>query len=65
VTNRCVETTARDATDRGYQVVTVDDATATFSPELQEMTMHSLMVSYGFVRTTDEMLSLLGGANDA
>lgn len=59
VTNRCVETTARDATDRGYRVILVDDGTATFSPELQEMTMLSLMVSYGFVRTTDEVLALL------
>ncbi len=59
VTNRCVETTARDATDRGYRVIVVDDGTATFSPELQEMTMLSLMVSYGFVRTTDEVLALL------
>ena len=59
VTNRCVESTARDATDRGYRVILVDDGTATFSQELQEMTMISLMVSYGFVRTTDEMLALL------
>ena len=59
VTNRCVETTARDATDRGYRVILVDDGTATFSPELLEMTMLSLMVSYGFVRTTDEVLALL------
>ncbi len=59
VTNRCVETTARDATDRGYRVILVDDGTATFSQELQDMTMLSLMVSYGFVRTTDEMVALL------
>lgn len=59
VTNRCVETTARDATDRGYRVILVDDGTAAFSQELQDMTMLSLMVSYGFVRTTDEILALL------
>lgn len=59
VTNRCVETTARDATDRGYQVILVNDGTATYSQELQDMTMHSLMGSYGFVRTTDELLTLL------
>lgn len=59
VTNRCVETTARDATDRGYRVILVDDGTATYSQELQDMTMLSLMVSYGFVRSTDEVLALL------
>ncbi len=59
VTNRCVETTARDATDRGYRVILIADGTATFSQELQDMTMLSLMVSYGFVRTTDEMVALL------
>jgi nicotinamidase-related amidase len=59
VTNRCVETTARGATDRGYRVILVDDGTATFSQEFQDMTMHSLMGAYGFVRTTDELLALL------
>src|SRR5262249_1868626 len=33
VTNVCVETTARDAADRGYQVVLLDDGCAAFSPE--------------------------------
>ena len=59
VTNRCVETTARDATDRGYRVILVDDGTAAFSQELQDMTMLSLMVSHGFVRATEEILALL------
>lgn len=58
-TSRCVETTVRDATDRGYRVILVDDGTATWSQELQEMTMLSLMVSYGFVRATDEVMALL------
>ena len=59
ITNRCVETTAREATDRGYRVILLEDASATFSPELQEATMLSLQGSYGYVRTTDEMLALL------
>ena len=59
VTNRCVETTARDATDRGYQVIVLGDATATYSPELQEATLLSLQGAYGYVRTTDEVLALL------
>jgi nicotinamidase-related amidase len=59
LTNRCVEATVRDAADRGYRVVLVDDGTATFSQELQDMTMHSLMGSYAFVRTADEVLAIL------
>ena len=59
VTNRCVETTAREATDRGYRSIVIDDGSATFSQELQDITMLSLMGSYGFVRTTEEMLALL------
>ena len=58
-TNRCVETTARDATDRGYQVILLDDASATLSPELQEATMLSLQGSYGYVRMTDDVLAPL------
>ncbi len=59
VTNRCVETTMRGAADRGYRVILVDDATAAFSQELQDAATLSLMGSYGFVRQTDETLSLL------
>ena len=59
VTNRCVETTVRDATDRGYRVLMVDDGTATFSQEMQDATTLSLQGAYGLVRQTDEVLSLL------
>ena len=59
VTNRCVETTMRDATDRGYGVVLVDDGSATFSQEMQDATTLSLQGAYGFVRQTDDVLYLL------
>jgi nicotinamidase-related amidase len=62
VTNRCVETTARDAADLGYQSVVVDDATATHSPETQIATMLSLMGPYASVRTTDETLSTISAS---
>jgi nicotinamidase-related amidase len=63
VTNRCVETTMRDATDRGYRVILVDDGSATFSQEMQDATTLSLQGAYGFVRQTDDVLSLLADAN--
>jgi nicotinamidase-related amidase len=59
VTNRCVETTMRGAADRGYRVILVDDATAAFSPELQDAATLSLIGAYGFVRQTDETLALM------
>jgi nicotinamidase-related amidase len=65
VTNRCVETTMRGAADRGYRVILVDDATATFSPEIQEATTLSLSGAYGFVRQTDETLGLFFTEEDA
>jgi len=59
VTNVCVETTARDAADRGYQVVLLDDGCAAFSPEIHEATMLSFQGPFGRVRRTDEVLALL------
>jgi len=59
VTNRCVETTMRDAADRGGRVMWVDDGSATYSQEMQDATTLSLQGAYGFVRQTDEVLSLL------
>lgn len=62
VTNVCVETTARDAADRGYDVVLLDDGSAAFSPEIHEATLLSFQGPFGRVKTSDEVLALLGGA---
>jgi len=59
VTNVCVETTARDAADRGYDVVLLDDGCAAFSPEIHEATLLSFQGPFGRVRTADEVLALL------
>ena len=59
VTNVCVETTARDAADRGYNVVLLDDGSAAFSPEIHESTLLSFQGPFGRVRTSDEVLALL------
>jgi nicotinamidase-related amidase len=61
VTNVCVETTARDAADRGYEVVLLDDGCAAYSPEIHEATMLSFGSHFGRVRRTDEVLALLNG----
>jgi len=63
VTNVCVETTARDAADRGYEVVLLDDGCAAFSPEIYEATLLSFQGPFGRVRRSDEVLALLESAD--
>ena len=57
-TNVCVEATARDAVDLGYQVILVDDACAAYSPESHEATLLNFQ-GFGRVRVADEVLALL------
>lgn len=58
-TNMCVETTAREAADRGYAVTLVEDACATTHKELHEGTMRNFARFFGKVRSTDEVIGLL------
>lgn len=58
-TSACVETTARDAADRGYQVVVVEDATAEFDRASHEATLFQFVMRWGRVWTTDETLAVL------
>ena len=58
-TDMCVETTARDAADRGYNVIVVEDATATFFPEHHRAALSALARVYTQVWTTDRVLSSL------
>lgn len=58
-TNMCVETTAREAADRGYAVTLVEDACATTHKELHESTLRNFGRFFGKVRSTDEVLDLL------
>ena len=59
VTNACVETTARDAADRGYKCVLVDDALAAHSQEFHDSTLRNFSVIFGQVRTSKEILGYL------
>lgn len=55
-TDMCVETTARDAADRGYNVIVVEDATATFFPEHHAAALSAMARVYTKVLTTDQVL---------
>lgn len=56
-TNMCVETTAREAADRGYLVTLVEDACGTTHEDLHQVTMRNFQRLFGRVRSTDEALA--------
>ncbi len=59
LTNVCVESTARSATDQGYKTILIEDATATFSQEMQDATMLNFALFFGKVMGTDELIKAL------
>ncbi|HOW56309.1 MAG TPA: cysteine hydrolase [Syntrophorhabdaceae bacterium] len=57
--NVCVESTARDAMQLGYEVVLVADGTTTISEALFENTLRNIMMFFGDVRTAQEIMDAL------
>ncbi len=55
-TNMGVESTARDAFDRGYDLVFAEDAMAAFSPAAQEFAVKNIFPLIGRVRATDQIV---------
>ncbi|HEY7064782.1 MAG TPA: isochorismatase family cysteine hydrolase [Chloroflexota bacterium] len=60
-TNHCVDNTARDAADRGYNVILVDDACADGSVAGHCATMTTFPRHFGVVRRAEEVVSLFAG----
>lgn len=58
-TNVCVETTARDAADRGYKCVLSEDASAAQSQELHDATLRSFAMVFGQVNTSQGIIEYL------
>jgi len=58
-TNMCVETTAREAADRGYGVTLVEDACGTTHEDLHQVTMRNFQRLFGRVRSCEEALAEL------
>lgn len=58
-TNACVETTARDAADRWYNTILVEDACASFDPLDHNATLRSFARIFGMVKTTAEVIDNL------
>jgi nicotinamidase-related amidase len=62
-TNMCVETTAREAADRGYQVTLVEDACGTTFEDLHRVTMRNFQRLFGRVASTAEAIAELREAS--
>ena len=60
VTNVCCESSARDAKTLGYRVVMVADANAARRDEDHNAALYTVYRTFGDVRTTDEVLGLIG-----
>lgn len=58
-TNMCVESTAREAADRGYLVTLVEDACGTTFEDLHQVTMRNFQRLFGRVRSTQQALDEL------
>ncbi|MFE0112254.1 isochorismatase family protein, partial [Amycolatopsis sp. NPDC059019] len=62
VTNVCCESSARDASTLGLRVVMVADANAASRDEEHNATLHTIYRSFGDVRSTEEVLTMLNEA---
>lgn len=58
-TNVCVESTARGAHERGFDVVLVEDCCASFSPEMHESALRNAELMLGTTATSEQVPSLL------
>lgn len=63
ITNYCVETTVRDASDRGFDVLLIGDACASYSADLHQTALEILDGAYCSVTTTDAVLRAFGAAS--
>jgi nicotinamidase-related amidase len=59
VTNGCVEGTVRDAADRSYQVILVEDACTALTEELHANSIQSMRNTFANVLSTQEVLDEL------
>ena len=59
-TDMCVETTARDAADRGFEVIVVEDATMTYFEHHHRAALSGFARVFGHVWTSDDVLAALG-----
>jgi biuret amidohydrolase len=56
----CVATTAREAADRGFKTIMVSDGCTTLSDQMHEASLDTFNIAFGWVRTADEVVALMG-----
>lgn len=56
VTNECVETAVRDASDRGFEVTVIEDACAAVTEDLHHGALRAMQHTYARVRSTEEVV---------
>ena len=59
VTNNCVENAVRDACDRGYAVILVEDGCAAVSEELHLAAIRAMRDHFAKIKTTAEVIKML------
>jgi len=57
LTDQCVESTVRDAADRGFMVTEVEDCCATYTPERHDASTRAMFGHYARGRTADEVIA--------
>ena len=58
-TEVCVQTTMREANDRGYECLLIEDATASYFPEFKDMTLAMIRAQGGIVGWTTPLAALV------
>ncbi|MBI1776264.1 MAG: cysteine hydrolase [Proteobacteria bacterium] len=62
-TDMCVETTARDAADRGFNAIIVEDASATFFDRHHRAALSGFARVFGQVWSTEQVLDAIGASS--
>lgn len=58
-TEVCVQTTMREANDRGYECLLVEDATASYFPEFKQSTLEMIVAQNGIIGWTATTANIL------
>jgi nicotinamidase-related amidase len=59
VTNGCVESSVRSAAELDYGTIVVEDATATYAPQLQEHSILSMSFKDAAIKSSDQVVEAL------
>lgn len=60
-TEICVQTTMREANDRGFDCLLIEDATASYFPEFKQVTIEMIVAQGGIVGWATPLVNLLEG----